>query len=68
MAAAAVVVVVVAEAVGVGVGVVVVVQDQTRQKKTRPCLQVERVESLVLVGLGEMVLAAAGPSPEVVPA
>lgn len=47
---------------------VVVVQDQTRQKKTRPCLQVERVESLVLVGSGEMVLAAAGPSPEVVPA
>lgn len=63
MAAAAVVV----EAVGVAVEVVVV-QDQTRQKKTRPCLQVERVESLVLVGSGEMVLAAAGPSPEVVPA
>lgn len=59
----AAVVVVVVEAVGV-----VVVQDQTRQKKTRPCLQVERVESLVLVGSGEMVLAAAGPSPEVVPA
>lgn len=60
MAAVVVVVVVV-------VGVMVV-QDQTRQKKTRPCLQVERVESLVLVGSGEMVLAAAGPSPEVVPA
>lgn len=42
-------------------------QDQTRQKKTRPCL-VERVESLVVVvGSGEM-LPAAGPSPEVVPA
>lgn len=57
-----------AAAVVVVVVGVMVVQDQTRQKKTRPCLQVERVESLVLVGSGEMVLAAAGPSPEVVPA
>jgi hypothetical protein len=44
--------------------VVVVVQDQTPQKKTRPCL-VELVESLVfVVGSGE-ILPAAGPSPEV---
>ena len=54
-----------AAAVVVGV---MVVKAQTRQKRARPCLQVERVESVVLVGSGEMVLAAAGPSPEVVPA
>lgn len=54
--------------VAVAVVGVMVVQDQTRQKRARPWLQVERVESVVLVGSGEMVLAAAGPSPEVVPA